>query len=211
MMVGLFIAFEGLDGAGKTTQVNLAAQWLRNRGIAVVTTTDPNGTEYGRRLYEAMSAEQPCDAAKLLSFAAARAELVRRVVLPAIAARKVVLCDRWIPSTIAYQGFGSGLSVSSIRQANAIALNGLALPSKTIWLDLTPEQSLARTKARGVDAFERRYTPEFLARVRAGYQAQSENPDWVRMDASRLSSEVAEKVQVSLEDFLDLNAFLQFA
>lgn len=212
-MSGLFIAFEGLDGAGKTTQLNLAAEWLRKQGFPVVTTTDPAGTEYGRQLYEAMGQCHPCDAAKLLSFAAARAELVSQVVLPAIAARNVVLCDRWIPSTIAYQGFGSRESISAIRQANAIALKGLALPTKVIWLDLPPTESLSRAQSRGADLFEQRYSIDFLSRVFGGYDAQcAANPgDWVRINATATQAAVSKRIESALAEFLEVGAFLQFA
>lgn len=212
-MVGLFIAFEGLDGAGKTTQLNLAAQWLSEQGFPHTVVSDPAGTEYGRLVYEAMASQQPCDAAVLLGFAAARAELVSRVVLPAIAARKVVLCDRWIPSTVAYQGFGSGLSTLSIHQANAIALNGLALPTKVLWLDVPVAETKTRLERRGEDDFERRYDVAFLERVRSGYRVQcdADPGDWVRFDATVGAECVAAKIQDALKEFLGVGAFLQFA
>ena len=119
--MGKFITFEGGEGSGKTTQIKLAADWLRERGIPVLATAEPGGTPLGRKIREILLNRGSCAIgaeAELLLFAAARAQHVRETILPALEAGQWVLCDRFSDATLAYQGFGRGLDVAFIRTLN---------------------------------------------------------------------------------------------
>jgi dTMP kinase len=173
-----FITFEGGEGSGKTTQIKLAADWLRERGIPVLTTAEPGGTPLGRKIRDillnrgswAIGAE-----AELLLFAAARAQHVREAILPALARVDWVLCDRFIDATLAYQGFGRGLDADFIRILNAFSAGELK-PERTLLFDLPVETGLMRAKKRtaGVrpEEAEDRFEQEeraFHGRIRDGY------------------------------------------
>ncbi len=110
--MGRFITFEGIEGCGKTTQIGLAAAWLKERGIPFLTTAEPGGTPLGRKIREILLNRGSCAIgaeAELLLFAAARAQHVRETILPALKRGQWVLCDRFTDATLAYQGFGRGL------------------------------------------------------------------------------------------------------
>lgn len=173
-----FITFEGGEGSGKTTQIKLAADWLRERGIPALSTAEPGGTPLGRKIRElllnrgswAIGAE-----AELLLFAAARAQHVRETILPALEAGQWVLCDRFADATLAYQGFGRGLDAGFIRTLNAFSAQALK-PEMTLLFDLPVEAGLARAKKRAAggrpEAAEDRFEQEeraFHGRIREGY------------------------------------------
>lgn len=173
-----FITFEGGEGSGKTTQIKLAAGWLRERGTPVLATAEPGGTPLGRKIREILlnrgswtiGAE-----AELLLFAAARAQHVEEAILPALERGEWVLCDRFADATLAYQGFGRGLDVAFIRTLNDFSAQALK-PEMTLLFDLPVEVGLARAKKRvsGVrpDAAEDRFEQEeraFHGRIREGY------------------------------------------
>jgi dTMP kinase len=175
---GRFITFEGIDGCGKTTQLRLLAQRLREQGRAVVETVEPGGTEIGRQIRKILL--DPAHSAiqhrtELLLYFASRAQNVDEVIRPALASGQIVLCDRFTDSTLAYQGHGRGLDPSVILELDHIACRGLK-PDVTVLIDIDPETSLARARRRnerfGQD--ESRIDDEhaeFHARVRNGYLA----------------------------------------
>lgn len=153
-MAGLFISFEGADGCGKTTQAALLSETLRRRGLDVVTTREPGGTPLGEKLRALLldtGPGGPVDEAEMLLMAAARAQHVREVVLPALERGAVVVTDRFIDSSIAYQAGGLGLPEEDVRQVNLIATGGL-WPRKTIWLDVEPRVGLERAGAAAAPA-----------------------------------------------------------
>ncbi len=173
-----FVTFEGIEGCGKTTQIRLAALWLKERGIPFLTTAEPGGTPLGRKIREillnrgsfAIGAE-----AELLLFAAARAQHVRETILPALEEGRWVLCDRFSDATLAYQGFGRGLDRAFIRTLNAFSALTL-MPDMTILFDTPVETGLARARKRtaGIrpEAAEDRFEQEeraFHERIREGY------------------------------------------
>lgn len=145
-MGGTFIAFEGGEGAGKSTQEALLAQWLTERGHDVVRTREPGGTPAGEAIrtvllgneYEGLD-----ERAEALLFAAARGEHVARVIRPALEVGNVVVCDRFIDSSIAYQGVGRSLGIDVVRELNTWATHGL-LPDLTVVLDVDPVIGLSR-------------------------------------------------------------------
>lgn len=151
MSRGLLITFEGSEGAGKTTQINLLAEHLRASGRTVLLTREPGGTDFGEEvrniLKHAPYGERLTDEAELLLFVAARAQIVREVIRPALGRGEIVICDRFIDSTLAYQGAGRGIDVNFIRELNRFATGDLA-PHRTFFLDLPVETGLARARHR---------------------------------------------------------------
>jgi dTMP kinase len=148
---GAFITLEGGEGAGKSTISQRLAETLRQRGHDVLTTCEPEGTPLGRHLWEyfrelASAGEQMTAEAELFLFAAARAEHIQTVIRPALAAGRVVLCDRFADSTAAYQGHGRGIVAATIDAVNRAATGGL-VPELTLLLDVPAEEGLRRARA----------------------------------------------------------------
>lgn len=198
---GLFIVFEGVEGAGKGTQVELARQYLESRGLDVVVTREPGGTEFGDRLREAVldPATGPLHPrAEALLFAAARAQLVSTVIRPALEEGKVVLCDRFVDSSVAYQGYGRGLGEQDVLALNAWATQGL-FPDLVVLLHLEPEEGLARRGGPG-DRFESEDLT-FHARVADAYlRIAEEHPErFAVVDASGTPEQVYLRVREVLD------------
>jgi dTMP kinase len=200
---GRLITLEGVEGAGKSTQVTRLATWLEEARYPVCATSEPDGSPVGlylRRLLGTLPAIEPLTEALL--FAASRAEHVRRVIRPSLAAGAIVLCDRFADSTVAYQGYGRGVPLDTIAALNRLATDGLA-PDLTILLDLDVAEGLERVRRRRgtgsgapTDPFEG-LGLEFHERVRKGYWAiQAREPDRVALvDASRDEASVAAEVR----------------
>ncbi|MCI9887052.1 dTMP kinase [Micrococcales bacterium 31B] len=149
-----FIVFEGGDGAGKSTQVGLLAQWLREQNVQVEETRQPGGTRLGASIRDLLLHGDSMTArAEALLYAADRAQHVAEVVRPALDANKVVLCDRYIDSSAAYQGFGRGLGVKEVRKISLWATDRLE-PNLTVLLDIDPGVGLERQQGRGLDRLE---------------------------------------------------------
>lgn len=173
-----FITFEGIEGCGKTTQIRLAETWLRERGIDVLATAEPGGTPLGLKIREILLNRGGCAIgaeAELLLFAAARAQHVGQAILPALAAGKWVLCDRFSDATVAYQGFGRGLDRGLIQTLNGFSAPDLS-PARTLLFDLPVETGLQRAGKRAsqisAEAAEDRFECEeraFHERIREGY------------------------------------------
>ena len=203
MACGRFITFEGGEGCGKSTQVARLKAALEAEGLEVVLVREPGGTwlsEQIRRLIKDQEEDAPCDRAELLLFLAARAQLVRNVVRPALEFGKWVVSDRFSDSTLAYQGYGRGLPLDVIRMANDFACDALA-PDLTILMDVSPETSRARrskreraTNARA-DRIEREGA-EFHARIRRGFDelAAAEPSRIVKIDANGSPDDVWEEI-----------------
>jgi len=210
-MTGRFITFEGGEGCGKSTQVRRLRAALEANGIPVLLTREPGGTplaEQVRGLLKDEREDPPCDRSELLLFLAARAQLVRGVIRPALAKGTWVISDRFSDSTIAYQGYGRGLSVDFIREANAFACEGL-VPDLTLLLDVEPRVALARRRSREVatntsaDRIEQA-GEAFHARLREGFLelAEREPGRIVRLDANGSEEEVWGQVWMSMRRFL---------
>lgn len=170
-MTGILFSFEGIDGAGKTTQVALLAKALSDRGHKVTCLREPGGTALGEKIRSLLldkSDEPPVPVAELLLFAAARAQIVTTQIKPALERGEVVILDRFTDATFAYQGFGRGLPLDQILSVESIAA-GIE-PARTWFLDLTPEESAGRRQARG-EASDRMESEadDFRTKVRAGY------------------------------------------
>jgi dTMP kinase len=194
----VFLTFEGIDGSGKTTQAALLAEWLGEQGHEVLALREPGGTPLGERLRELLldgPAMSPWAEAAL--FAAARAELVERVVGPALERGAVVVCDRYVDSSLVYQGIARGLGVDAVFELNAIATGGL-LPEQTFVLLLDPDESRSRQTGRPDriesedDAFVRRLDDGYR-RIVAMFPERC-----VAIDASKPPDEIAEEVREQL-------------
>jgi dTMP kinase len=198
---GIFIVFEGVEGAGKGTQIELARQYLASKGRDVVVTREPGGTGFGDRLRDAIldAATGKVDPrAEALVFAASRAHLVSTVIRPALAEGKVVLCDRFVDSSIAYQGVARGLGEQDILTLNAWATQGL-FPDLVILLQVDPEESLAREPGRS-DRFESEDLT-FHNKVSEAYlKIAEEHPERFQViDASGTRDEVQVRVREALD------------
>ena len=210
MTRGKFITFEGGEGCGKSTQVKRLKEALEREGVEVVLTREPGGTwlsEEIRHLIKDQATDAPCDRSELLLFLAARAQLVRNVIRPALAAGKWVLSDRFSDSTLAYQGYGRGLPVDELRQMNDFACEGLR-PDLTLLLDVTPETAQARMRRReaatntAADRIEKA-GEDFHARLHAGFAelAKSDPGRIVTIDANGTPDEVWEGIWKSTRRF----------
>lgn len=208
---GVFITFEGIDGSGKSTQLTLLADYLRTKGMRVMQTREPGGTRIGDSirsiLLDPKNRLDPI--AELLLYGAGRAQHIKDVILPALAAGEIVLCDRFSDATLAYQGYGRGIDRQKIASLDLIATSGLK-PDLTILLDLDAkiglERALSRNSAMGLMA-EARFENEEMAfheRVRAGYLAMArEDPGRICMvDASGSPHEVQMAIRKIVEERL---------
>lgn len=175
---GRFVAFEGINGCGKTTLLRSVAATLRARKQPVVETREPGGTPLGeelRKLLLEWSGEKKSERTELLLFAAGRAEHVDKIIRPALAKGSWVLCDRFMHSSVAFQGYGRGLDLSLVGQANEFATQG-TVPDLVVLLDLPADTALRRVAARknnGIDAFENEELA-FHERIRQGFLACAE-------------------------------------
>jgi dTMP kinase len=212
---GLFIAFEGGEGAGKTTQARMLAQNLRRLGREVLLTREPGGTEVGERLREIVLRPVKSDkdagppqphlaaSAELLLFLAARAQLVAEVISPALANNSIVVCDRFAASTIAYQGYGRGLDLDAIAKASELATSGLR-PDLSILLDVPIDAGLSRkAEAEESDAIGRE-SRDFHDRVSRGFHhlAAADPQRWLIIDATQPIEVVARTVFERVQSLL---------
>jgi dTMP kinase len=171
-MPGIFITIEGIDGAGKTTQARLLAEWLRGLGRQVCATREPGGTSAGERIRDLLLSREwiiPAEA-ELFLYLADRSIHVSQVVKPALAAGDLVVCERYTDSTLAYQGYGRGLDLEFLQRLNEIATGGL-VPDLTLVLDLPV--NMVRLDEGRLDRLESEGRG-FLARVAAGFRGLAE-------------------------------------
>ena len=221
-MAGLFIAFEGGEGAGKTTQAALLRERLEELSVPCELFREPGGTELGEYLRSYLKSERPLTPeAELLLFEAARVELVGKRIRPALESGQVVIADRFSGSTVAYQGHGRGIDTEAIASLNAFATQELT-PHLTLLLDLTPEEGLRRTTghqmafsldpAGGLAPLNRteegtRFEEldlEFHCRARDGFLAQAKyDPErWLVIDARKPVDAVNREVWLAVEPYM---------
>ncbi|MGH2661455.1 MAG: dTMP kinase [Actinomycetota bacterium] len=201
---GTFIAFEGVEGAGKGTQIDLAKDWLESEGHDVLVTREPGGTALGERLRDSLlrGSNEAIDVrAEALLFAASRAQHVSRVIRPALEEGKVVLCDRYLDSSLAYQGAGRGLGEQDVLSLNVWATQGL-FPDLVILLHVEPDKGLARAgdqpdRIEGEDErFHAKVADAFL-------RIAEDHPErFVVVDADATEYVVHQRVREALEKFL---------
>lgn len=209
-----FITFEGIEGSGKSTQLKLAGEYLIEKNIPVVMTQEPSGTPIGRKIGDILfdrGHQAMCPETELFLFCAARAQHVREVVLPALAAGKYVLCDRFFDATFAYQAAGRGLDATFIEMINDYCALQLK-PNLTLLFDLPVESGLQRAGRRdaclenpsAADRFEKEKL-DFHQRVRQGYLSRlSEDAGRFRLiDASRTIDIIAQDVRRHMLEFIN--------
>lgn len=209
----MFITLEGIEGSGKTTQVKAITRYLATAGFDCLTTREPGGTPIGSQIRSVLlnpdnGALAPT--AEMLLYVADRVQHLETVIRPALAAGKVVVCDRYFDATLVYQGYARGLDRDMIYQLHQLACKGL-MPDYTLLLDLTPETGLGRAWSRiqsdEAHARESRFETEALAfhqRVRDGYLdlARKEPQRFAIIDAAGDAAAVSEKIEAALAAFI---------
>ncbi|HHW47800.1 MAG TPA: dTMP kinase [Clostridiaceae bacterium] len=195
---GLFITVEGTDGSGKTTQIGLMKDYLERKGYSVVLTREPGGTYISEKIRAIIldpANSRMSAITEMILYAAARAQLVSEVIKPALESGRIVICDRFVDSSYAYQGFGRGIDLEVVESVNKAALDG-AMPDITFFFDISPEIALnRRIEATGTDRIERE-DMEFHMRVYNGYkQIALLNPERIRViDSNRTVEEISKDV-----------------
>jgi dTMP kinase len=203
-MKGLFIAFEGPDGCGKSTQIRFLAEYLEQAGLNVVQTREPGGSPIAEKIREVvLSRENEGMAAmtEALLYAAARAEHVHKVIAPAIEAGKVVLCDRFVDSSIAYQGYGRCLGAKTVWRINEAAVDGY-MPDVTVFLNVPPERAFERmNENKEYDRLEIEDI-SFHRRAYEGYQELSKKPGVLVVEAHGTKYETRDVIRQQIEPVL---------
>ena len=192
----MFFVFDGVDGSGKTTQLNLFADWLTQLGHQVVTCKDPGTTELGERLREILlhQSDTPIhDRSEMMMFTTARTQLVEQLIRPALASGKTVVLDRYVLSTVVYQGHAGTLDPVAVKQVNDFATAGL-WPDHTFVLDVETEVAMQRL-GDNLDRMESRGS-EYFEKVRLGFLAEAKNADDVSViDAAQPMDAIAESIR----------------
>lgn len=208
MQRGLFITFEGNDGSGKTTQILKLKDMLQSMGHEVLLVREPGGTVIGEKIRSIVldkDNHEMCDVSEMLLYAASRAQLVHQVIVPAISKGICVICDRFVDSSLAYQGFGRQLGLENVREANRMAIAG-HLPDLTFFLDVDADTAMARRNASGeeADRLEREHM-DFHRRVYEGYkQLSEESPERIRRIPVKSTPElVFEEITYHVIHYLD--------
>lgn len=184
---GLFITFEGADGCGKTTQLNLLEKYLKDKGLDVIVTREPGAKGLGEKFREILLNYDGIvsDRCESFLFLADRAQNIDTIVKPAVSSGKIVLCDRHIDSSVAYQGYGRGLDIQQIKNLNTIAAGGM-LPDLTLVFDIDIETSMQRV-GNNKDRMENSGI-DFFNRVRNGYlELAKQEPDRIKVVNSTAS------------------------
>lgn len=204
--MGLFISFEGIDGCGKSRQAQLLAAYLQQQGHKVLLTREPGGCPVAEKIREVLL--DPRNTAitprtEALLYAAARAQHVEEVIRPALAAGTIVICDRYLDSSLAYQGSGRQLGYDTVEQVNTFATGGL-LPDITFFLDVGPEEALQRRHARTTTDRLESAGMEFQKQLYHEYiRLQESHPTRIRrINASGSKQETQQKIRSELGDFL---------
>ena len=197
---GVFITLEGPEGSGKSTHARLLKQRLESCGKTVLLTREPGGTPLGENIRGLLqhnhAGEPPVDRAEVMLFLASRAQLCERVIRPALDAGTWVICDRFTDSTLAYQGYGRGFDLTTLRALNAFATHDL-IPDLTLLLDVSPETGLSRVNSRGLatDRIEAAGA-DFHRRLRDGFLqlAKDESDRFAVIDSNDTRENVAARI-----------------
>ena len=208
MKKGFMLVCDGSNGAGKTTVIKTIEQYLLNKGYDVIVTREPGGTTIGEKIREVIldpKTPEMCDLTELMLVGAGRAQHIQEKILPALAAGKVIISDRFDAATFSFQHYARGIDLETICKINDMALNGFS-PDMNIILDLDPKIGLQRVMQRGegLDRMEDEKI-EFLEKARNGYLAQAEqSPDkFTVIDASQTQSQVADDVLKVIDQLID--------
>lgn len=205
-MGGLFITIEGPDGSGKSTQIKKLAEYLKKKGSAVIVTREPGGTKISERIREIILDRENIEmdpVTEALLYAASRAQHVAEVIQPALESGKTVICDRFVDSSIVYQGIGRGLGVEAVENVNRIAVKNI-LPQITFLFQLCPEVGLERKTEQGEKDRLEQEALDFHQRVFEGYQGlKALYPQRiVVVDANRSIEEIHKDIVLAIEERL---------
>ena len=204
-MRGKFIVFEGIDGCGKTTQINEIFNWLPtsnfiSKNASIIKTREPGGSLLGERLREIILSNKnddvPSNLTELLLYAADRTEHVKKIISPALQRGDWVLSDRFSGSTLAYQGYGRNIDIEIIKKLEIIACQG-EKPDITFFLDIPPEESIARRKNQMPDRIESEGI-NFLRKVNIGFKKIAQENDWIVISASKDKKNITNIIQSTL-------------
>ena len=198
----MFITFEGIEGSGKSTQARLLVEYLRGKGLNVILTREPGGVELSERIRSILieTGLNISSRAELLLFLASRAQHTDELIRPSLRKGHIVVCDRYIDASVAYQGYGRGLSIEMIKRLNDWATGGIR-PNLTVLLDLSPEEGLKRVRtSKKMDRIEGENL-EFHRRVREGYLeiARSDPDRFLVLDATRSMEEIQRFIREAVE------------
>jgi len=205
-MKGIFITLEGPDGSGKTTQINFLNEYLRKKGYEVILTREPGGTIISERIRQIIldiNHKEMSDMTEALLYASARAQHVDQVIKPALNEGKIVICDRFVDSSIAYQGLARGIGMELIESINKFATNGI-IPDITILLDIKAELGIKRKKSQAeLDRLEVQKL-EFHNKVCEGYKILAQNnKDRIKViDGTKSIDQIRNQVISLIDDIL---------
>tara|TARA_B110000467_G_scaffold83120_1_gene75001 strand:+ start:1054 stop:1683 length:630 start_codon:yes stop_codon:yes gene_type:complete len=200
-MISRLISFEGIDGSGKSTQIDLLSDWLTERNIEFVIVREPGGTSISERIRDILLDKQNLSfsgESESFLFLSARAQLVSEVIRPALESGKFVICDRFIDSTLAYQGYGRGMDLSQLEAMNNMAIGG-CVPGQTFLLDVDIENSIQRRSGNEDDRMESAGV-KFLSKVREGYiQLSTQFSNRINLlDSTEVKSSIFNKITTQL-------------
>ena len=206
---GKLISFEGSEGSGKSTQIALLAAHFQKAGRDVISTREPGGTEIGEQIRNIIvhnsKGVEMCAESELLLFSAARAQLVREVIVPALVRGTIVLSDRYLDSSTVYQGIGRNLAADPVAQINRFAV-GNVMPDITLVIDVPTEVSLSRIHQRASDLPDRmeRENIEFYQKIREGYLvlAKGMSDRFVVIDGTQTQEAIAKKIWAAVKERL---------
>jgi dTMP kinase len=198
----MFITFEGPDGSGKTTQIKMLADYLESRGKVVLHTREPGGTVISEQIRQVILSKKNLEMqheTEALLFSAARAQIVSELIRPALAEGKIVLCDRYADSTMAYQGYGLGLDIDALRVITRFATGGLA-PDLTLYIDVPVEVGLARRQQIETNRLDVK-AADYHRRVREGFMqlVRAEPQRWVVIVGTQAIDDVQQEIRKELE------------
>ena len=208
-MKGKFIVFEGIDGSGKTTQINQLSKWLISTDLIpennkLVITREPGGTKLGKSirslLLDTSIGKSPDSITELLLYAADRSQHVNEIIRPTLDQGDWVISDRFCGSTLAYQGYGRKLDINVIKDLEAIATQGIA-PDITFLLDIPIEESIRRRRNRKDDRIEKEGR-EFLSNVSLGFQALSEDSNWKKLSAIDSKEKIISEIKSEIKKLI---------
>ncbi len=204
-MKGKFIVFEGIDGCGKTTQINELSKWLPNSGLIkkeskLITTREPGGSLLGKKLRKLILDNneniKPSYLAELLLYSADRAEHVSKIIAPALKNNNWVISDRFSDSTLAYQGYGRDINLEIIENIESIVCQG-EYPDITFLLDISPEESILRRKNEIPDRIESEGI-KFLEKVNRGFKLIAKEKKWIVISASQNIKAISNQIKETL-------------
>ena len=211
-MEGKFIVLEGIDGCGKTTQINKLSQWLPTSGLikknaTLIKTREPGGTILGREIRDMIlnnnKSNSPSILTELLLYSADRAEHISKIILPALQNGDWIISDRFSGSTLAYQGYGREISIDIITKLENIVCQNIR-PDLTFFLDISPEESILRRKNKVEDRIESEGL-EFLKKVNHGFKLIAQENNWEIIKASEDLNSISQQIQKSLINQFSLN------